>query len=198
MSSIKLEEQNKKYSYADYIMWDDDKRYELINGTVYCMSPAPGSTHQEISVILVSKFYNYLKGKKCRVFSAPFDVRFVDKSVFDNDIENVVQPDIVVYCDRAKIDKRGGIGSPDLIVEIASSSSVKRDMNDKYFLYEKFGVREYWVVFPYEMSVVVFKLGEDKKYKKQVTYCREDEICVGIFEDLKIDLKEVFKNIEEY
>jgi len=96
----------KTYTYADYLKWTFDERLELIKGKVFNMSPAPGSKHQLISGTVFNEFYNYLKGKPCKVFSAPFDVRLTRRSVDDKDITTVVQPDICVICDRSKIEWR--------------------------------------------------------------------------------------------
>jgi len=110
---------NKRYTYADYITWLDDKRRELIDGFVSLMTPAPALKHQAISGKLYLSFGNYLIRKNCKIFHAPFDVRLPNNDDKDDDkVYTVVQPDITVICDKQKLDKRGCIGAPDLIVEI--------------------------------------------------------------------------------
>ena len=186
--------ENERYSYADYLTWDDGKRWELIDGQAFCMSPGPGRQHQKLSVVLTNLFYNYLQGKTCEVYTAPFDVRLVDtdKDVPDEYIETVVQPDILVVCDPKKLDEKGVKGAPDLVIEILSPSSARNDMIVKYQIYERFGVKEYWVVHPFEQLVQVFKLQENAKYGIPDRYGTGDVISVGLLGDLKIDLNQVF------
>jgi len=184
----------KRYSYADYLTWADDKMRELIDGFIRIMSPAPGSIHQEINVNLISLLHRIVKKNKgtCKVYTAPFDVRLPqngEKS--DHQIYTVVQPDICVVCDPAKIDKRGCIGAPDLIVEIQSASTSKFDLNEKFYLYESFGVREYWVVFPYEECVEVFLLQPDGKYDKGTHY-EQGNVPVHIFNGCEIKMTDIF------
>ena len=185
---------NKRYTYADYLTWADDKMRELIDGFIRKMSPAPGSIHQEINGILVAQLYRLIKKNKgkCKVYPAPFDVRLPKNGeTEDHQIYTVVQPDICVVCDLTKIDKRGCIGAPDLIVEIQSASTSKFDLNEKFFLYEASGVREYWVVFPFEECIEVFLLQPNGKYDKGTQY-EHGKIPVHIFDDVEIDLSDIF------
>ncbi len=189
----------KRYTFADYLTWFDDKRRELWNGFIKIMSPAPSTFHQQISRELFGKMYGFFTTNKnnCQLFHAPFDVRFPkngEKS--DKKIYTVVQPDIVIICDKNKLDKKGCIGAPDFIAEIISPSTAKIDMEDKYQLYEKEGVKEYWLVFPHEKIIQSFIL-KDKKYQKNGTYEKGDKIPVNIFNnDLKIELNDIFEDIE--
>ena len=139
------------YTYADYCTWDDDERWELIDGAAYAMSPAPSWIHQSISLAIAKQLDNFLHGKPCKVLTAPLDVRFRDGS--DND--TVVQPDILVVCDESKFDPdgRGVIGAPDMIIEILSPSTAHRDLVTKFRLYMREGVREYWTVDPESRTV---------------------------------------------
>lgn len=131
----------KYYSFADYLTWNDDERREIIEGKIFDMSPAPDRHHQAISMKLSVVFGTYLKNRKCRVFAAPFDVRLYNKPVKnDKDIDTVVQPDIVIVCDEKKLDNRGCIGSPDMVIEILSPSSSGKDIFEKLPLYEKYGI----------------------------------------------------------
>lgn len=180
------------YTYADYLKWDDGERWELIHGVAYNMSPAPSRKHQEISQNLSRDIATYLKGKSCRVYAAPFDVRLPLGNEDDKGTGNVVQPDIVVVCDKSKLDDRGCIGAPDFIIEILSPSTAKMDMVLKLNLYEKAGVKEYWLVHPTDHTVTVFKLGEDGKYGRYEVYEQSEQLSVGIFSDLVLDLREVF------
>jgi len=180
---------NQLYTFQDYLSWNDGKRYELYEGVVYEMQPATTARHQRISTTLSGIYYYYLRTKKCcQVFNAPIDVH-LDTG---NGTDTVVQPDIIVVCDPSKIDEDGGCnGAPDLIVEVLSPSTAKHDLRDKFFLYQKAGVKEYWVIYPGEKILNVFKL-ENNLYGIPTIYSYEDKVKVGIFEDLIIDLKEVF------
>lgn len=155
---------NLKYTYRDYLTWPEDERRELIEGAAYNMAPAPTTQHQQLVWEINGQIYNYLLSKKeCLGFTAPFDVR-LSESDDDNDIETVVQPDIVVICDSAKIDKKGCKGSPDFIIEITSPSTASRDHIQKVALYEKYGVPEYWIIDPVNNIITIRLLENDKKY----------------------------------
>ncbi|MCX7904472.1 MAG: Uma2 family endonuclease [Caloramator sp.] len=187
----------ERLTYKDYLTWKDDFRWEIINGIAYCLAPSPSSLHQLISGRIFGYIFNYLADKECLVFAAPFDVRIPLKGEKDEDIENVLQPDISVICDKKKIDKRGCLGAPDMVVEILSPATRKIDLQDKYFLYEKAGVKEYWIVDPINKTVSVHILGEDKSFKRASYYTSSDKIRVSIFEDLVIDLEKIFAGIED-
>ncbi|MBI4647707.1 MAG: Uma2 family endonuclease, partial [Bacteroidia bacterium] len=126
---------------------------------------------------------------------APIDVRIPKspKVKSDDKIFTVVQPDIIVVCDPKKLDERGCIGAPDLIVEVLSPATSKRDFKDKYILYEQAGVREYWLVHPTDKLLTVFRLGKEKKFVLDKIYTYDDKVKVGIFDDLVIDLKDIFE-----
>ena len=184
---------SKRYTYADYLTWVDDKRRELINGFVNLMTTAPARLHQKVSGYLFGDFHHYLKNKRCEVYSAPFDVRLPkndDKT--DDKIYNVVQPDITVICDPEKLDDRGCIGAPDLIVEILSPSTSKRDLTDKYDLYEKSGVKEYWIARPNENTIQKFILSNKLKYEFMGTFTEDTKISPDIFPKLQIEISKVF------
>lgn len=180
------------YTYADYLSWPNDEKWEIILGEPYAMSPAPSTDHQAILGELFYQFRSYLKDRTCRVFVAPFDVRIPKRDEKDEDIKSVVQPDISIICDDNKIDSKGCKGAPDLIVEIVSSSTFRKDVKEKFFLYEISGVKEYWLVYPNEKTVMVYKLEENGKYGRPEVYSDEDSVKVGIFQELNIDLKEIF------
>jgi Uma2 family endonuclease len=185
-----------RYTYADYMTWLDDVRRELIDGFVRVMS-APTSVHQEVIVNLARLFGNYTwrhKGR-CKTYVAPFDVRLPQNNeTDDSEIYTVVQPDICVICNLSRIDNRGCLGAPDLIVEIESPSTAKYDMNEKFSLYERSGVREYWIASPKDKSVTTFILQPNGKYDKGQVY-KNGKIPVHIFEGVKMDLDEIFWGI---
>lgn len=183
----------QKYSYADYLIWDENERWEILDGVPY-MQAAPSRIHQEISMELATQFHTYLKGKTCRVFAAPFCVR-LDVEKNDNDVKNVVEPDITIVCDNSKLDEKGCKGSPDMIIEILSPSTGKNDRFIKFNKYEKAGVKVYWVVEPDQKLVSIFTLQPDGKYGRPEMYTEEDKMLVSIFPDLEIDLKPVFDKV---
>jgi Uma2 family endonuclease len=185
-----------RYTYADYLTWTDDKRRELIDGIVFLMS-APTRFHAGSSGSIFNKLYNFVtrRKEKCKVYHAPFDIRFPKNGETANDkIYTVVQPDICVICDPKKLDEAGCIGAPDLIVEVQSPSTAKRDLQEKFNLYESSGVKEYWVVYPKEKALTIFLLRENGKYDNGTTYQSEGKIPVSIFNGLEINLEELFED----
>ena len=188
-------DESKRYTYADYLTWLDDKRRELINGFIHLMS-APNELHARISSNwgFGARIFIQKKKGKCRVYHAPFDVRLPLKNeTADDKIYDVVQPDICVICDLSKLDEKGCIGAPDLIVEVLSPSTLKYDWNYKFNLYEAAGVREYWIVDPKAKAVNVFLLQPDGKYDLGTVYEYNQKAPVHIFKGLEIDLNELFE-----
>ncbi|MCL6447287.1 MAG: Uma2 family endonuclease [Armatimonadetes bacterium] len=186
-------QKKERYTYGDYLNWPEEERWELIDGVPYAMSPAPPRRHQEILGELYRQFANYLLDKACKVYLAPFDVRLPEGNEKDTEVKTVVQPDLVVVCDQSRLDERGCKGSPDLVIEVVSPTTLKRDLREKFYLYEKAGIKEYWVVNPVEKNVLVFVLGEDKKYGRHEIYFEDEQVRVKVLAGLTIDLREVFK-----
>ena len=186
ISSLDL---NKLYTYSDYLKWQFTERVELIKGKIFKMSPAPSTRHQEISVGLIGELQQFLKRKSCKVFSAPFDVRLPSKN--GTQIETVVQPDVCVICDPNKLDSKGCLGAPDIVVEILSPQSTKKDLREKFDLYEENGVLEYWVVYPNDNALEVFVL-EDNKYESKGGLEKEDILTTPVLPGLELQLNEVF------
>ena len=187
---------SKRYTYADYLTWLDDKRRELIDGFIHLMS-APMRRHAHVSAkisIRIGTFIEKRKGK-CRIYYAPFDVRLpLNGSKDDEKIYDVVQPDICVICDLTKLDERGCVGAPDLIVEVLSPSTMKYDWNYKFNLYEKAGVREYWIVDPKAKTAIVFLLQADGQYDMGTVYEGDQKAPVTIFDGLEIELNDIFED----
>jgi len=184
----------KRYTYADYLTWADEKIRELMDGFIKIMSPSPSTKHQAVTGNLFANIHRFIKKNKgkCKVFASPFDVRLPKNGEkADEQIYNVVQPDICVVCDPLKIDKRGCLGAPDLVIEVQSFSSARYDLTEKFDLYEASGVREYWVVFPYEEGVMVFLLQPDRKYDQGTKY-ESGKVPVHIFGDYEIDFMDIF------
>ena len=186
---------SKRYTYADYLNWFDDVRRELIDGFIHLMS-GPMRRHVEVTSTLIIRLGNYIEKKKgkCKVYHAPFDVRLpIHGSKDDDKVYDVVQPDICVVCDLSKLDDKGCIGAPDLIVEVLSPSTLRMDWNRKMMLYEKAGVREYWIVDPRTKTVSVFLLQPDGNFDFGTVYDTSQKAPVYILQGLEIDLKKLFK-----
>jgi len=185
-------ELDRVFTYKDYLTWNDNERWELINGVAYNMTPAPSVNHQRVSRQLLLQIGNFLSDKPCEVFSAPLDVRLPEANEKDEDIKNVVQPDMFVVCDSSKLDEKGCKGAPDLIIEIVSPSSASIDNIKKLQQYEKNGVKEYWIVHPIYKIVTIYKIMENGLYGKPETYSEKDKIEVELLKGLIVDLSLVF------
>jgi len=186
---------SKRYTYADYLTWMDDIRRELFDGFIKLMTPAPSRRHQDISTNFMRILSVFLYKKDCRLYHAPSDVRFPKdkKSKDDKQVYTVLQPDLFIVCDLSKLDDRGCLGAPDLIIEIVSPKNALRDTRDKFNIYQEHGVREYWIVNPTDENVNVFVLDENGKFQFVGIYAEDDKIPVNIFTgELKVDLTEVF------
>lgn len=197
ITSIDQLSPDKTYTYADYLTWRFDGLVELIKGKVFNMSPAPTSKHQILSGNLQREISVYLKGKKCKVFAAPFDVRLPKQgtsSLSDKEVYTVVQPDLCVICDLEKIDERGCKGAPDLVMEILSKNTSQKDLKDKYEVYEQSGVKEYWVIHPYEATALVYKLDSEGKYVAGRLLTMSDTLTTDILPGLVVSLAEVFED----
>lgn len=188
------EKSGSGYTYADYLSWPEDERWEIIDGEAFGMTPAPGTIHQEIASNLHGLLWAHFEGKPCKVFSAPLDVRLPAQKAgkgSDGEISTVVQPDLAVVCDPKKIDERGVVGPPEIVVEILSPSSLSHDQVRKLNLYERHGVREYWVVHP-DGSVMIFTLQADGRYGRPRTFDRTGNLDSPFFPGLLIELGRVF------
>ena len=190
---IPLSQEDRRYTYADYLTYPDDERWEIIGGVPY-MQSAPTPIHQEILMELSKQIAVYLTGKTCKICPTPFCVRLPQGGYEENekDVKNIVEPDISIICDKSKIDDKGCYGAPDMIIEIISPSSIKRDRFIKFNLYEKAGVKEYWIVEPDQKLVSVFLLQKSERFSRPEMYTDEDSISVSIFPNLIIDFSAVF------
>jgi Uma2 family endonuclease len=184
-----------KFTYADYLTWDDSERWEIINGVAYNMSPAPNTKHQSISWEVSKQIGNFLdkSDKPCMAFHAPFDVRFPEGVLDNNKIIDVVQPDIVVICDTSKVDENGCHGAPDFIIEILSPGTAHKDHEIKKALYEKNGVKEYWIIDPTHSIVIVYLLEDPGKYGRPSIHAGKGRLEVKHLTELYIDLDLVFR-----
>ncbi|MEM8898049.1 MAG: Uma2 family endonuclease [Bacteroidota bacterium] len=193
ITSINQLDPTKIYSYADYLTWVFQDRLELLKGKVALMSPAPNSGHQQISMNLTRPMVNYFYKSTCQLFAAPFDVRLPQNGENeDSKIYTVVQPDLCVICDSSKIDDRGCLGAPDMVVEILSPGNTQREMNEKFSLYESAGVKEYWIVTPMTESVLVYELSTEGVFIGKKPLTSAEILTTPLFPGLSISLEEVF------
>lgn len=187
-----LPAKQEQYTFADVLTWDEDERIEVINGEAFMMAP-PSSGHQAISMELSRQLANFLEGKKCRVYPAPFGVRLFERDGDDpEDVDTVVEPDISVICDRNKLDKHGCKGAPDLIIEILSPSTLRHDRIVKLNLYQRAGVREYWIVDPENRSVTVCLPDDRGSFRLYEDYGPQDVAKVNVLDGCFIELSKVF------
>jgi len=183
--------QEKLCTYADLLAWEDNTRYELYNGQPVALA-SPSDVHQRISIALSAQFYNHLAGKQCSAFTAPFDVRlFEEDRNHPEDVDIVLQPDLMVVCDQNKVDRHGVHGAPDLVIEILSPATARYDKFVKYNLYQRAGVREYWLADPSTRTVCVYVL-EDGSYHAATVYSADRSVPVSVLTDCHIDLSKVF------
>ena len=177
--------QEKHYTYADYLTWPDDARYELIDGEAFLMAPAPLIEHQEVAGEVFRQLANQLDGKACRPYIAPVDVRLPRNNEADAAIDTVVQPDVLVVCDPEKIDRRGVRGAPDWVLEVLSPSTAAHDQIAKRRTYERAGVREYWLVHPGDRTLTVYAL-DNGQYGRPEIYELKDATPVGVLPGVSI------------
>ena len=175
----------KRCTYADYLQWPEDTRYELIDGEAFLMSPAPLVEHQEVAGEVYRQLANQLDGKPCRPFIAPVDVRLPRKDETDAAIDTVVQPDVLVVCDLSKIDRRGVRGAPDWLLEVLSPSTAAHDQIAKRRTYERAGVREFWLVHPGDRTLTVYVL-DNGQYGRPEIYELKDATPVGVLPGVSI------------
>jgi len=182
----------KEFSYADLLTWPENERWELIEGVAYDMSPAPSRRHQKVAAELFGQFWLFLNGRLCEVYMAPFDVRLPDHAEDGMSATTVVQPDITIVCDREKLDERGCLGSPTLVVEVLSPATANKDWREKFHAYQRAGVQEYWIVSPSDKTLIVFTLDMHGCYGAPTTFGNEEHAPVGVLPGLTIDLGRVF------
>ena len=180
-----------EYTYDDYYEWLFTERVELIFGKVLPMA-APNRIHQTMARNLTGIFHPFFKGKSCEYYPAPFDVR-LPVGIKKGKFTTVVQPDLSVFCDQEKLDQRGAKGAPDLVVEILSPGNSRRDMKDKFEVYELAGVREYWIFHPIESFVLPYLLNEEGKFIGLPSVHPPDILHSRIFPELSFSLKGIFQ-----
>jgi Uma2 family endonuclease len=186
---------DKTYTYADYFKWRFDERVELIKGKIFKMSPAPNRAHQKITGYLYVRLSAFLENKSCEVYIAPFDVRIPRKSKDDKEIITVLQPDVCVVCDLSKLDRRGCIGAPEIVVEVLSPGNNAKELKKKYEVYEEAGVNEYWLVSPQDQWVRVHTL-VNGKYQESSYLVAGDVAQSSVLQGFSLDITTLFKDID--
>jgi Uma2 family endonuclease len=176
---------NEPYTYQQYQQTTTDERLEIINGTVYDMSPSPTVKHQRVVLGFGNAMYSFFKGKECTPFIAPMDV------VLD-DI-NVVEPDVFVVCDKSKITEANIKGAPDLVIEVLSPSTSLKDRREKKWLYERHRVKEYIIVSPMDETAERFFLGDDGKFGVPELFGWYESFASKLFPDLLFELRVIFE-----
>jgi Uma2 family endonuclease len=171
------------FTWDDYRSWNDGQRWELIDGEAYAMSPAPRTRHQSIVVELAFQAVTRLRGKGCKPFVSPIDIRLSDV--------DVVQPDLVVVCDPEQIKPTHIEGAPTLVVEVLSPSTALYDRKLKMRLYAASGVKEVWLVTPYPWLVEVYVL-DGATYRLIHSLSKDDTLRSPTLPDLTVDLAPVF------
>lgn len=159
------QEREEHFIYRNYLAWEDDRRFELIDGRIYDMSPAP------------------------------FDVRLPRAGQDDLEAGTVVQPDISVVCDEDKLDEAGCIGAPDMVVEKISPATASKDQVRKLQLYEQHGVREFYIVHPADRLVRLYRLNADGRFSRDEVYDQQGEIESGLAAGLRIKVAQLFKSL---
>jgi Uma2 family endonuclease len=182
------------YNASDYLEWTFEGFVELIKGKIVKMS-SPASAHQVVSRQLLKVMIAHFDRQPCQLFHAPYDVYFVHEWEDFKQARNIVQPDICIICDRNKIKRLGCVGAPDLVVEILSPSSIRKDVGDKFSLYEQYGVKEYWIVNPVEGTITLNVL-EDGTYRTLTPKAKGEILHSVLFPDLAVDLETVFDDIQ--
>jgi len=187
---------NEHHTYGDYCTWPEDLRYELIDGVAYLMSPGPDLAHQDLVGDIFAQVYGALRGKPCRAFVAPLDVRLPKGNEADELVDTVVQPDVMVVCEERKLGKRGVRGAPDWVVEVISPSTASHDQVRKRRVYERAGVREYWLVHPADRVLFVYRL-EGAEFGKPDTQALEGETPIGVLPGVVIRWDDVVARLPE-
>jgi Uma2 family endonuclease len=188
-----VKKDDRRYRYGDYKTWPDEERWELIDGVAWNMSPAPSMGHQALSMELSHAIRSFIGKSGCRVFAAPFDVLLPEESgQTEDEVPNVVQPDLAVICDPSRLRPFGCLGAPDWVIEILSPYTSRRDMAEKRSLYERHGVREYWVVDPGNRYVHVYLRGEDGRYADPAVFVGAATIVSTVCPGFEVRLMELF------
>ena len=187
---------NHSHNYGEYLTWPDNPRYEIIDGFAYAMSPAPARVHQRLVGELYRQIADALEDSHCEVNIAPFDVRLpASDTQQDDEITDIVQPDIVIVCDPDKLDEQGCRGAPDWVIEVLSPRTASHDQIHKLALYEKHGVQEYWLAHPTDRIITIYRL-EDDNYGKPAIYEMRGTLPASCCDSVEILWDKIIEQIE--
>jgi Uma2 family endonuclease len=186
----------QRHTYADYLEWSRDYGDEIVDGVAYVREPpAPSHSHQGLVVALTSELFHALEGSSCCVYAAPFDVRLPRSDESDDKIETVVQPDVLVVCDRGRIDQRGLRGAPDWLAEVLSPSTASYDQSVKIPLYERAGVPEVWLIHPTDRTLAIYRL-EDGRYGRPTYQELKGQTFISTVPGVCVDWDRIMKRLE--
>jgi Uma2 family endonuclease len=194
ITSIDQLDENKKYSYADYLTWHNEEYWEILRGKVVKRGQTT-TNHQILVGQLGFRLYDICKQKGYDLFFAPIDVCLFDiKSSFSDEfIFTVVQPDVCVICDLSKMEERGCFGAPDFIIEVKTKETSKKDLNDKFLIYQDYGVKEYWIISELDELIFVFDLDNNNKYQLRKIYAGDDTVINSkMIKEYSFVLKDLF------
>ena len=177
---------NRRITISEIHEWDGN--WELIDGIPHNMTPAPTPLHQRIVGELFFALRTHFGNDGCSVFVAPFDVQ-----IDDVDEYTIVQPYISIFCNKTHVGEKRAQGAPDLIIEVLSPSTALKDRNNKFNLYERTGVTEYWLADPHNKTIEVYGLLEGR-YRKRQVFGHENSMSSFVFSELTIDLNKIFSN----
>jgi len=177
------------YTYADYKLWPEGERWELIQGDAWSMSPAPKRRHQTILGSLYAQLDRYFLGKPCRPHIAPVDVFLLLDSEEIESATNVVQPDAFVVCDQSKLREECIVGAPDFVLEILSLSTAMKDQTQKRLLYERSGVLEYWILNPDTYEVIIYNRKNSETFGLPRVADIRTGVSVSLFEALVLSIR---------
>lgn len=183
-----------RHTYTDYLAWSEGIHHELIDGVPFMMAPAPVRVHQEVVGEMYRQVSNALEGKRCRAYVAPFDVRLPKGQEADCDIDTVVQPDVLIVCDRSKLDPRGMRGAPDWLADVLSPATASHDQTIKLAAYERAGVPEVWLVHPTERVVTVYRL-EGTRYGRPAISEMTGSLAIGPVSGVAIDWNRLIEQL---
>jgi len=183
------------HTYGEYLTWSDARREELIDGIAYIREPpAPSTVHQELVGELYYQIRAAIEGRPCRAYVAPFDVRLPKSDEIDEMIDTVVQPDVLIICDRHRIDRLGTRGAPDWLAEVLSPRTSSHDQIRKIPVYERAGVREVWLIHPTDRTLAIYRL-EDGRYGRPAILDLKGKTPLTAVEGVSIDWDRVIPGL---
>ncbi len=185
---------NGHHSETEHLNWQTEEYASVLQGNLARMAAAPPREHQDIAGRIFSDIEHYLRRKACKVYIAPFDVRLQHtEGEKKSSVRTVVQPDVCIVGNVQKLDRRGCNGAPDTIIEVLAPGNMNRDVKEKYALYEEYGVPEYWMVSPGEMTVMVYLMGADGRYVLSGEYIQPGDIPVQSLPGFSLQWEEIFE-----